>query len=396
MNLPKQHMESMKLVGLYTVASNIAEKDPEYPKIRAGGALKGDVRPNKSQQFLVVRVMFDKGAADTDFIVRFSPGSCRLLMPKRGEEGEYVDMYPVGTLSSDAQTLFLDKLDDFLFVNVKDAPKGADLVFVVDNSTFEKGAPDGTFFEFKRLARVDLSGQKIKGRAKADENIDVMRKPLVLDPNWTPNQTPNPPPPPPPQPQPSQPAASTEQPAPAATKPSFQYVSAAVSADLPVPITAPAGASGFTKVDGGTGAFKEGKADALDVTRAAGGQAQGTPVTQVDVPDGSVMVKVSGSPAAGAASPWQCVTECDQIQLVDSTGKKYQPNGVYATYTGGTAQKFMMQYNKNSLSGAPQPPDASGGPKDVILMYIVPQGITLNELDDHQQKIQQLSLTATK
>jgi hypothetical protein len=109
------------------------------------------------------------------------------------------------------------------------------------------------------------------------------------------------------------------------------------------------------------------------------------------------MVKVSGSPAPGAASPWQCVTECDQIELVDSTGKKYQPSGVYATYTGGAASKFIMQYiSKRPLSGVAQPPDASGGPKDVVLMFIVPQGVTLNELDDHQQKIQQLSLTANK
>jgi hypothetical protein len=228
-----------------------------------------------------------------------------------------------------------------------------------------------------------------------DENIDLLRKPRALDPNWDPNQQFNQPVPAP-QPQPSQ-AQPQAAPA-AAAKPSFQYVGATVSADLPFPITAPAGATGFTQVPGGTATLKDGKADALEVNSARAAQTQGTTIVQAFVPDGQVMIRVDGSPGGTAASPWQCVTEADQIQLVDSTGKHYQPYGIYATYGSGTTEKFIMQYiSKRALSGVAQPPDANGVfPRVVSLMFLVPQGSTINELDDHQEKLQQLSVTANK
>lgn len=397
MNLPGAHLDSVKVLGLFTVPSDIPEKDAEYAKERNSGALKDTVRPTKGQQFLVVRVMFTKQAGDADLIVRFSTGSSRLVVPKRGEEADYVNLYPVGTLDSDLSKLWLNKPDDFLYVSVKEGDKGADLVYIVDKAMFDKGAPDGAFIEIKRLARVDLSGQKIKGRPARDENIDVMRKPILVDPNWAPGQQPfQPPTPPAAQPQPSQ--GEQPQSAPSATaKPSFQYVSATVSADLPVPITAPAGATGFTQVPGGTASLKDGKADSLDVNSAKAAQTQATTIAQASVPDGQVMVKVNGNAAPTATSPWQCVTEADQIELVDSTGKHYQPFGLYASYGAGRADKFIMQYlSKRAISGVSQPQDASAGPKDVTFMFLVPQGSTINELDDHQQKIQQLSLTANK
>lgn len=391
-DLAKQRLEAVKLVGLYTIPRNIPEKDPEYPKVRSRGALKPDVTPNNGQEFLVVRVMFNKSAADADGIVRFGLGACRLVVPQRGGDEEWTDVYPVGTLGAKEHTLYLNKLDDYLYVNVKDADRGADLVFIVDKGTFDKGAPQGSFIEVKRLARMSLAGMQPKGEPQPDPNVGVMRKPLALDPKWNPleerlrEERER-----------SAQQQASAQPAAPEVKASFQYAMAAVSSELPVPITAPAGATGFTQVPGGTAALKGGKADAVEVTSAAAAQTQGQSISQAYVPAGKVMVKVSGSPAAGASSPWQCVTDANQIELVDSTGKKYQPYGVYASYSGGAAQKFLLQYvTKDTLSGVAQPPDASGGPTQVVLMYLVPQGTTLNELDDHQQKIQQLSLTANK
>jgi hypothetical protein len=144
-----------------------------------------------NQAQLVVRVVFGKDAADDDGNVRVSPASVRLVAG-----GENV--YPVGTLENGV--LFANKVDDFLFINVKGADAGADFVFFVNPddvvtggsgavdpksaSKDPKDAPkvkDGVFLEVKRLARVDLSGKSVGLTVPKAENVQVERKPKLLE-----------------------------------------------------------------------------------------------------------------------------------------------------------------------------------------------------------------------
>jgi hypothetical protein len=154
-----------------------------------------EVVPKKSgnEIQLVVRVMFGKDAADADTNVRLAPASVRLV-------ANGTNYFPVGTLENGQ--LYANKVDDYLFVNVKGADAGADFVFFVpgneiasNNSAFNpkeaasaskdpKDAPkvkDGVFVEVKRLARVALGGRPILTSVPKAENIAVERKPKLLE-----------------------------------------------------------------------------------------------------------------------------------------------------------------------------------------------------------------------
>jgi hypothetical protein len=128
-----------------------------------------------------VRLTFSRYAGDSDHWVRFSPGSARLVThaPNRGE-GEMVNNYPIGTVDT-ANLLYLNKPDDFLLA--KD-DSGVDLAYLIDRAAVVEGAAqgrtlkvrDGTFFEFKRMAREDLSGKTISGSYKKSDTVHVERK----------------------------------------------------------------------------------------------------------------------------------------------------------------------------------------------------------------------------
>jgi hypothetical protein len=145
---------------------------------------------------LVVRVMFTKDAADADGNVRVSPASVRLVAGGN-------NVFPVGTLENGV--LYSNKVDDFLFINVKGADSGADFVFfvnpddVLDNAGAASSAKDaakdasaaaaaatakvkdGVFVEVKRLALVDLSGKAVGTSIPKAENVQVERKPKLLE-----------------------------------------------------------------------------------------------------------------------------------------------------------------------------------------------------------------------
>jgi hypothetical protein len=150
--------------------------------------------PNDTQ--LVLRVMFTKEAADDDGNVRISPASVRLVADGK-------NYFPVGTLENGV--LYSNKVDDFLFINVKGADGGADFVFFVDpNDVIVGGAgavnskeaakadakdaaagaakvKDGVFVEVKRLAKINLGGKAIGTTVPKAENVQVERKPKLLE-----------------------------------------------------------------------------------------------------------------------------------------------------------------------------------------------------------------------
>ena len=140
---------------------------------------------------LVVRIMFTKDAADSDGNVRLAPASVRLVANGK-------NYFPVGTLENGQ--LYSNKVDDFLFIDVKAADRGADFVFFVDPadlfaggaSAFNpkepardpKDAPkvaDGVFVEVKRLARIALEGKPVTAGVPASENVKVERKARLLE-----------------------------------------------------------------------------------------------------------------------------------------------------------------------------------------------------------------------
>jgi hypothetical protein len=181
-------------VELFQVpAASLKVKDHEYKELRERALDASQAKPGPNQILLVVRVPFLRPAGDDDAYVRFSPASARLVAKKPGGEEGMANYYPIGTIDK-AQTLVLSKPDDFLFVEVRGADRGVDLAYLIDRNVIASGAgpsaasagaataalkvAPGVFFEFKRMARKDLTDQTIRPATayKASENILVLRK----------------------------------------------------------------------------------------------------------------------------------------------------------------------------------------------------------------------------
>jgi len=173
--------DAMKSVELFKV-DLLARKDHEYKDVRQRPLETTPLKPKGSEVLVVARVIFNKSATDKDGLVRFAPASLRLVTRKgSGADAQWVDYFPVGTVDK-ASTLYGSPMDDFLFVDSKGADRGADFLFVVDKSSLEgQGAqvkfPEGTFIEFKRLARKELTGPlKPASAYKPSDNVLVLRK----------------------------------------------------------------------------------------------------------------------------------------------------------------------------------------------------------------------------
>lgn len=406
-DLPDKHQDAMDVIGLYTRLIPAADqKDSEFKNLRDGGTLKPIVlTPNSADMFLIVRVAFKLQAADQkDRIVRLSPGSARLQAPNPkadSGEGETIDYYPVGTLQ-DASILMLNKPDDFLFVQAGDHDTGVDLVYQVPKRQFEKKAPEGAFIEVKRMARVDLSGEPVQFGPPPSPDFNPMRKPAIVAPPPTPAPAPQPQaaapapaPAPTPTPTPTPPPTPTPTPAPANAG-GLQFQTAAVSDAVPATISVAAGSEGtLAQVPGGAtnvANVTDKKLKMANVDSTAAEQTQAIKPTQFAIPSGQVMVQVSA--AAGSGSPWQFNNEPDQYEIVDSTGKHYQPSGVFATYDAGGASRFYLRFVDNTTISGSSPPENAGPPTKILLLYVVPANTTLTEFDDHGKKANELNLVA--
>jgi hypothetical protein len=401
MNLPDKKLDAADLVGLYTrviPANDKAQRDAEASQLRTGGALK-PITLLPSETFLVVRVTLNMQAADQkDRTVRLSPAAVRLVVniaPKGSSDPEFTNLYPVGTLQ-DATTLFLAKMDDFLFVPIGgEGDHGIDLVFKVSKKLFDSKPPEGTFLEIKRLARIDLTGVEIKPGPKPDPNYDPMRKTYILAPPVVEAAAPPadaPAVPAAPEPSPAPPAAPST-PAPEPPAKAFQVANATAADTLPMPITAPAGPEGsLVQVPGGTAVLSGGKLKVANLDTTAAEQTLPTQVTQFAVPDGQSMIQVSGTPSA--AAPWGFASEPETYEVVDSAGKKYQPYGLYALYDAKGAERVYLRYIDVSTISGSAAPDGAGAPKRIILFFLVPPATSLTEFDDHGQKVHDLSVTA--
>jgi hypothetical protein len=171
--------DAVKSVELFKLDS-LNRKDHEYKDIRQRPMETGPLKPKANEVLVVARLLFNKSATDKDSLVRFSPASVRLVTRKgSGSDAQWVDYFPIGTVDK-ASTLYVSAPDDFLFA--KGIDSGADFAFVVDKSSVEgQGAqvkfPAGTFIEFKRLARKELTGpMKPASAYKPSDSIVMLRK----------------------------------------------------------------------------------------------------------------------------------------------------------------------------------------------------------------------------
>lgn len=157
MNLPAKKLQDVKVIGLFSLSS-IPQADAEIDKWRPSftNAVKTPRKPAADSIMLVVRTVFSHTAADPDGLVRLSTGAVRLVAPTDADATHFADYYPLGTLQG-ASMLYLNKLDDPIFVNVREGDdQAADFVFMVKKEGFvdaKKKVAAGSFLEVKRLAR---------------------------------------------------------------------------------------------------------------------------------------------------------------------------------------------------------------------------------------------------
>jgi hypothetical protein len=356
---------------------------------------------SSSQLLLAVRIAFGPGAADKDGNIRFSPGSCRMLIhdPQGDDAESFQNCYPIGTLEG-TDRLLLNKLDDFLYCA---QGKGADLVYLVPQLSLEKknaefSVPRGSFLEVKRWARVDLSGKSIEPALTAGAEVAVTRKSAVptaapVAAQSSPGAS-------------ASPAAAGSANAPAnpsaATPPSappavasgleFEVVRVSVVELLPTPLGIPMKAGGDTQQVPPNGYVKfnpehQIKNSVMDA--ALSDLNSSRKIIQFAVPDKSAMVQVNGKVSSNA--PWAFATESEQYELVDAQGKHYPPNGIWAIYRGSNGDHVLCRYiDSTGISGAAAPEGNPPTPSQVLFIYIVPKGVTLKEFDDHGKKVHEM------
>ena len=171
----------VEVAELFRAPPTIPQADSEIANSRPGNKPVVHPRPKEGEMYLVARVQFLGGAdgGKTPELVRFSPGSIRLVAQSE-EEGGAKNHFPIGTIEN-GNLLLTNRIDDPMFVGEGQA---ADVTFLVRSDEILEGktnkVKDGVFIEVKRLAREDLSGKTVESVIKPDTNVAVLRKPEVI------------------------------------------------------------------------------------------------------------------------------------------------------------------------------------------------------------------------
>ena len=326
-----------------------------------------EVTRGASDMQLVVRVMFNKDAADSDGMVRLSPASIRLVGGGR-------NFYPVGTFENGK--LFANKLDDFLLINVKAEDRGADFVFIIDEpDLIATGSPkdaeqkikDGVFIEVKRLARVDLSGRDvIPGVKPSKSKLIVERKPELMK-NL-----------------PKSGGATSAEPsagAPAAAVP-FVYASITPNKILFAPVNVGSGDADIKngQIEGGTFTLQSRQFAMLNIEpvrslQMMAGQADYA-VSELFEPAGQKLVQIVGTPPPEGGDQWAFGTLRDW-SVADAAGKSYSPSGVVAKVKASNADRMAASFN---ITGSPKDlTSAEGTPTEVQFIFAIPSGTHLKQ-----------------
>lgn len=381
----------------------------------------GGPKIDKGQMIVVVRMIFNRIAADRgDYLVRFSPGTCRLYAQQKDLSGNLqpVNYYPWGTVEK-GNTVYLDKPDDYLFISLTEGEaKGVDLMYVVDKEGFldpssKPGAEkiaDGVFIEYKRLDREDLSGKIVERAPKPTPGVPIG----VIHPEievYTP--------PPPANYGDNRTAAPSQTPPPAPTRPAtppvnnaargsftsaqqnvaaiggkvFNYQNMTMSNLLPTAVAVPQAdvAKPFITVDatGVDGAhLKDKKFDTLTISPKVNVAQLGTgdfKTRELYVPPGQTMLLIN---SAQPSEPWVWAQKANAFKLLTSDNKRLAPHGVFAVIHDGSEDRLLAQYSVDNEQDVIAPPSA-GTPKQVTLVFLLPEGVKPKELtvDDQTVKV---------
>ena len=313
-------------------------------------------KPNDLQ--LVVRVIFNKDAADSDGLVRLSLGSVRLVAGG-------TDYWPIGTLEN-AKTLYLNKIDDYLFIDVKSADHGADFVFDIDDPSkvVTGGAKDtvskikdGVFIEVKRLARIDLSGREVITGVTPAKEVKVERKTDVG-------------------PKKKEGAAAV----PTATEFTFTQINISNKLFSPINTGTPDKDVRNAQTQSGTLSMVNHQLSQLDInpTQSLTVLKQGGyTVDDLYVPGNQKLVQIMGAPPAEGGDPWAWAA-LSKWQLIDVNGKTFKPAGAWARVSKENAERMVAVYNATDPVG--DIANTDGRPIDVWVAFLVPTGTQLKEV----------------
>jgi hypothetical protein len=346
-----------------------------------------------------------RSAVDKDRLVRFSPGSVRLVAKKgMGDAADWANYFPIGTLDPAARILYRNRPDDYLFLDEGAEPsgeKGVDLVFYVDRSAFvgdpkdQKAAPkfaEGSFLEIKRELRFPLADQEILSGAAAlkkfppTKDIQVLRKPLVMKP-----------------PEPRAPETPTPAPEPTPVQPS---TAPAGTAEPPKPLTPEnssvmdvrdvksnnrfftnvsvilRGVGQTAQIPGGEAMAQNKKLTYIKVAPTDVTQLRGD-IIEMFVPEGQVMMQVeaesTNAPFAQAWAWWQGV---GQIGLKDEQGTVHKLVGAWASFETGGATFLTGAFQSDTVQPLAMPdlPAPQAKPGRIFLAAYVPRGTKIKEV----------------
>jgi hypothetical protein len=360
---------------------------------------KGDLAAEPGHRLISVTVMFKPDAADEDHLVRLSPGSIRLVT--RTADGGWKNNFPIGTVQGGQA--WLNKPDDYLFINVSNDEHGAHFIFEVDASAVVEKSGGGspapkagtagtaaaaamqvamepdTFIEVKRLAKISLDDVKVVvGPVIEDPKYYPLRKaPFYKEPAKSPDQpaetarteTPTTPTPARTVPglpssipdrgiAPTTPTPTTPTPAPTAAggdngwnEAPLEKPTVVSGAALPVAINVgSADADAEVVTTAASGHITGKKFDILDVDTSSDAAALselpkgGFAIADLMVPAGKRLLQVKMDVKAGS-DPWAWAAGIGNFTVLDGAGAIIKPSGVVATVTKrGGPPKLLASY----------------------------------------------------
>jgi hypothetical protein len=369
----------------YTPAT-LAEADAEIPQLRNGTlqSLKPTLTADGTKVILVIRVMFDQNASDDNKMVGFSTGSIRLV-------ANNTDYYPLGTLD-ESGVLRIDKPDDPIFVNVGDGPHAADVVFYAPKAdvlqggaitktaagipvseTFGQFAP-GVFLEVKRMARIDLAADaKIVAPQAPDKTLNVVRKKGLAAPKAPV----------------AAPVAEVGEDSPF----TFDHMDASAKLFTPISVGLYDGDNTAVTFASGTALIRQKQFAKLNLnatTPLAALPNGDNAFDQLFVPPGMQAVQLVGVLPPKVSDPWAWAEHLGDFTVTDATDKTYKPSGALAKVMKSIQPMAVGAYDADAgVSSIPA--TAEVRPTDVTLIFLVPQGSTLKELDYQGKRLTPLN-----